>query len=108
MPINLESLSKDPAVEREEIEEFADRRVQARGARTYQETYSRAETLKQSQKTIADIQALLHRPPKNPAKDKGGSVPLPKQKEFAAETRMSVIRDRAIRDVMRGRPPAYR
>ena len=108
MPTNSEPLSKDSAAEREEIEEFADRRVQARGARTYQDTYSRAEILKQSQKTTADILALLHRPPKNPVKDWGGSVPLPKQKEFEAETRMSIIRDRAIRDVMRGRPPSYR
>jgi hypothetical protein len=108
IPKKTEPQTVDAAAEREQIEEFADRRVQARGARVYQDTYSKARTMKQAKETVASIRDTLLRPPTAPVKDKAGFVPLTKRKEFEAEKRMTTIRDQAIKDATQGRPASYR
>ena len=108
IPKKSEPHTADAAAEREMIEEFADRRVQARGARVYQDTYSKARTMKEAKATVTTVRETLLRPPTAPVKDKAGFVPLAKRKEFEAEKRMTTIRDQAIKDAMQGRPASYR
>ncbi|AMV21434.1 hypothetical protein [Planctomyces sp. SH-PL14] len=98
----------DKAAEREEIEDFVDRRVIARGSRVYHDTYTQAKAMKESKATADKIREALLRKPNAPAKDKDGLVPLPKRKEFEAEKRMSSIRDQAIKDAIKGKPASYR
>lgn len=98
----------DAGAEREQIEEFADRRVSARGARTYHDTYAQAKTMKAANATVDKIRETLLRAPNTPVKDKDGIIPLPKRKEFEAEKRMAAIRDQAIKDAFKGRPESYR
>jgi hypothetical protein len=98
----------DVSAEREQIEEFADRRVSARGARVYQDTYTQAKTMKVAKAPVDKIRETLLRAPNAPVKDKDGLIPLAKRKEFEAEKRMAAIRDQAIKDALKGRPASYR
>lgn len=98
----------DPVAEQEAIDEFAERRMNARGARTYQDTYQRAASMHGRQASIVEIQDELLRVPSPLAPVKEGLVPLQKRKEFEAENRMVAVRLKAIQDAVHRRPATYR
>jgi hypothetical protein len=96
----------DPVAEREEIEEFADRRVNARGERGYLDTYQLAREMKEHS-TVDKIRETLLKAPNAPVLGKDGVIPLAKRKEFEAEKRMAAIREKAIQDALKGKKAAY-
>lgn len=98
----------DPVAEQEAIDEFAERRLNARGARTYRDTYQRATSMHHKQASIIQIRDELLRAPSPLAPVKEGLPPLQKRKEFEAEQRMVVVRLKAIEDAVHRRPASYR
>jgi len=102
------TLVHDPVVEQEAIDEFAERRLNARGARTYRDTYERAASMYKKHASIIEIRDELLREPLPPAPVKQGLAPLQKRKEFAAEQGMVAVRLKAIEDAVHKRPASYR
>jgi hypothetical protein len=100
-------LVHEPTAEWEAIEEFAERRVNARGARAYRDTYQRAASMLGRQASVVEIQDELLRTPSPPSAVKEGLVPLQKRKEFEAERRMVAVRSQAIEDAVHRRPASY-
>lgn len=97
----------DPVADLEAIDEFAERRVNARGARVYRDTYERAALMHHRQASLVEIRGELLRAPSPPAPVKEGLAPLQKRKEFEAEQRMVAVRLRAIEDAVHRRPASY-
>ncbi|AMV16978.1 hypothetical protein [Planctomyces sp. SH-PL14] len=97
----------DPVAEQEAIDEFAERRLNARGARTYRDTYQRAASMHFKQASVIEIREELLRAPSPPAPGKDGHAPLQKRKEFEAERRMVAVRLKAIKDAVDRRPASY-
>jgi len=97
-------LVHDPVAEREAIDEFAERRLNARGARTYRDTYQRAASMHHKQASVVEIRDELLRAPSPPTPVKEGLAPLQKRKEFEAEQRMAAVRLKALTDAVHRRP----